>query len=507
METKQQCTVAIVGYGPVGGTLANLLARQGIDVVVIESHANVYPTPRAGGLVPESMRLLQMLDLADELVQGMNDWTFWYDVVDKDWNKILERTPEMGPPTQQWAHTYTFLQPELETAVRAMNSKFGVREYLGYKVVSTERTPGTGVDLLLDSIDSDEQIALHAEWVIGCDGSNSTIRNSVGTGEQEDLGGDQSWLLVHLRVLDDKAVLPERIFKWANPERPAAFIPGLPRNICLFEFRVLPGETHEELTNLDKVYELLSPWLTPEQVELLRVTVYTFRTRVAHQWRDGRILIAGDSAHVMPPELGEGLNSGLRDVMNLAWKLAGVVNGRFDESILDTYTVERRPHVREFTVLSHAIAQAIDAIANDPDTYRANLALDSAFSHPWPRLGPGLQQEPFPAGMVSEQPLLASGVRYDDHVGYRFSVLADAEWLAEADLASDPVLGALDVVGVAADSDSARDWLARLGHRAVVVRPDRYILGVADSADELRELFAPLAGYLQATDRAAVPTA
>jgi 3-(3-hydroxy-phenyl)propionate hydroxylase len=506
METKH-CTVAIVGYGPVGATLANLLARQGIDVAVIESHRHVYPTPRAGGLVPESMRLLQILDLADELVEGMNDWTFWYDILDKDRNLVVERTPEMGPRTQAWAHTYTFLQPELETAVRGMNAKFGVREFLGYKVVSTETDQNDGVDLVLTGVDTADEIALHAQWVIGCDGSNSTIRKSVGTGEQEDFRGDQSWLLVHLRVTDDNAELPDRIFKWANPDRAASFIPGLPQNICLFEFRVLPGETSEELTDLDKVYELISPWLKPEQVELIRVTVYTFRTRVAHQWRDGRMLIAGDAAHVMPPELGEGLNSGLRDVMNLAWKLAGVINNRYDESILDTYTAERRPHVREFTVLSHAIAQAIAAIADDPDTYRANLALDSAFSHPWPRLGPGLQQEAFPAGMISEQPLLKDGQRYDDYVGYRFSILADEDLLAEAEVPTDPLWTALDVVGVPADSDGLRGWLEKLGHRAVVVRPDRYILGVADSAAELRELVAPLRGYLLTADNAAVANA
>jgi 3-(3-hydroxy-phenyl)propionate hydroxylase len=496
----ERCTVAIVGYGPAGAALANLLLQQGIDVAVVEPHQHVYPTPRAGGLAPESMRLLQTIGLADELVTGMNtNWTFWYDIFDHDWNKVVERTPDMGPTLQGWTHMATFMQPEFERRVRAENVRLGVHEHLGVRVVDIQHDPEAGVALTLRGPDPADDRVLHADWVIGCDGANSTVRNHIGDGQQEDFGGDQQWLLVHLRVTDKDVELPDRIFKWANRERGASFIPGLPQDIALFEFRVLPGETKEELTDTAKVWELLSPWLEEGQAELLRVTVYEFHTRVAHQWRDGRLMIAGDAAHVMPPELGEGLNSGLRDVMNLAWKLGGVINGQFDESLLDTYTVERRPHVRVYTVMSHEIAQAVAAVADDPDTYRTTLALDAVFRHPWPRLGHGLHQEdaPIPAGMVSEQPVLENGARFDDHVGYRFAVLADEELLAQADVANDRLWRALDAVAVPASTASAREWLERLGHRAVVVRPDRYILGTADTVEELQQLASGVGRFLK----------
>ncbi|MEU6147485.1 bifunctional 3-(3-hydroxy-phenyl)propionate/3-hydroxycinnamic acid hydroxylase [Streptomyces sp. NPDC047081] len=485
------CTVAVVGYGPVGGALANLLARQGIDVLVIEEHPDIYPLPRAGGLVPESMRLMQIVGVADELAADMKEVTLWYDIFDKDWNLVVKREPDIGDTRQVWPNHYTFLQPLLETAVRRENGVQGVRTRTGCRVTGLDQD-ATGVSLTVADVKTGGKDTVRADWVVGCDGSRSFVRSAIGS-EQEDLGGDEAWLLVHLRLTDDSVKLPERLFQWAHPERAVTFVPNLPAGLCLFEFRVMPGDTVEELTSEAKVWELLRPWLHEGQADLVRVVVYEFHTRVANGWRDGRVMIAGDAAHVMPPDLGEGLNSGFRDAINLGWKLGGVVNGQWSESLLDTYETERRPHVYAFTVLSNALAVATSKIADDPDTYRATLALDSVFRHPHPRVGPGVHGEaPYPAGHLAEQPVLADGRRLDDVIGYRFALVGDPELIEQAVAADHDLWSSLDPAIVSGEDPQVAEWLSRLDARVVVVRPDRLLFGTAANSEDLAALATQL---------------
>src|SRR5581483_191113 len=222
-------TVAIVGYGPVGGALANLLKRQGVDVAIIEPYKSVYPLPRAGGMVPESLRLFQTLDVIDELESHMIEWTFWFDIFDKDWNLIVQRKPELGERYQAWAHNIMFYQPAFEQAVREANERLGVQAHLGFKVQKISQDED-GVDLELAERDGTPAGRLRADWVIGCDGSRSIVREAIGGG-QLDLQGDQAWLLIYLRLLNQDVKLPERIFEWANPDRLVRYVTPFPHNL------------------------------------------------------------------------------------------------------------------------------------------------------------------------------------------------------------------------------------------------------------------------------------
>jgi 3-(3-hydroxy-phenyl)propionate hydroxylase len=490
----ERASVVVVGYGPVGGAVANLLAREGVDVAIVEAFPGIYPLPRAGGMVAESLRAFQMLGLAEELVPGMLEFTFWYDIFDKDWNRVVERKPDLGPSFQGWGHNYMFFQPDFERALRAANDRLGVRAFLGERVTSI-RQGSDGVDLVLESGDGGST-GLHADWVVGCDGSRSIVRDAIGC-EQEDFGGDEPWLLVHLRVTREGVELPDRIFEWANPDRAVSYITPFPKDLKLFEFRVVPGETAEELTDHARVWELLSPWLSPGDAELVRTVVYEFHSRVAERWRNGRLLIAGDAAHEMPPTLGEGLNSGFRDAMNLAWKLAGVSNGTLRESILDSYELERRPHVRGLVELSNALARATALVSDDPDSYRTNLRLDSVWAHPRPTMNPGLHGDvDAPVGTLAEQPRLATGELLDDVLGYRLAVIGDSALLEAANVATGTVWRQWRTIVVTDEDPAVRAWLQRVGSKAVVVRPDRYIFGVADTVGDLDAVAAKLGPYL-----------
>ncbi|MEU1548302.1 bifunctional 3-(3-hydroxy-phenyl)propionate/3-hydroxycinnamic acid hydroxylase [Nocardia sp. NPDC005745] len=503
ISERRKTTVAIVGYGPVGGALANLLARQGVDVAIIEPYKDVYPFPRAGGIVPESLRLFQTLEVIDQLDSHMVEWTFWYDIFDKDWNRIIERKPDLGERYQDWAHNVMFFQPALERALREENDRLGVKAYLGFKAEEIVQDED-GVDLRIAQRDGTPAGWLRADWVIGCDGSRSIVREAIGGG-QDDLEGDQAWLLVYLRLIREDVELPERIFEWANPDRQVRYVTPFPHNLKIFEFKVLPGETQETLVDPDNVWELLSPWLKKGDAEFVRTGVYEFHSRVANRWRDRRLLIAGDAAHEMPPTLGEGLNSGFRDAMNLGWKLAGVIDGTFADRILDSYEQERKPHVRTLVEISNTINVAGAAIAADPEAFRASVSLEDNYEPPRPRLDPGLHgNEEAPVGTIADQPRLADGTLFDDAVGYRIAVVATEGLLRAAGVDEDAAWSAIGAIPFPADEHRAvRAWLERLGTQAVIVRPDRYILGVADNAEELRRLGTSLAGSLT---NAQIPT-
>src|SRR6266536_4049106 len=124
----------------------------------------------------------------------------------------------------------------------------------------------------------------------------------------------------------------------------------------------LPGETADDYRDIGRLHPLLAPWTkqTPvEALEIVRIAEYTFRARLADRWRDRRVFLLGDAAHLTPPFIGQGLGAGLRDAVNLAWKLAGVLDGTLPPHALDSYEAERKPHARAMILLAKLIGVAM----------------------------------------------------------------------------------------------------------------------------------------------------
>jgi 3-(3-hydroxy-phenyl)propionate hydroxylase len=247
------------------------------------------------------------------------------------------------------------------------------------------------------------------------------------------------------------------------------------------------------LNRPEEIWRLLETWITPEEARIERSAVYTFHSVLAAGWRNGRLLIAGDAAYQTPPFMGQGMCAGIRDASNLAWKLAEVITGAAGDQLLDSYESERSPHVRIF------IEEAVRLGRIIRDTEQAVAAGDGAsgrqqekFVTPEPPLGPGVHDSSEHAGRVAAQPRLADGSRLDDIGGYHAALLV-APGFCEV-----PANPHSDVHIVVADSPASQDYLASLGARAVLIRPDRYIYGTAGNAAELEHL---LAGYAQACGR------
>jgi len=475
--------VAIVGLGPAGATLANLLALRGLSMLVVDREADVYRLPRAIHFDGECMRVFQTIGIAQQLTPGLvvaPGMRF----VAADGKLLLDwtRPTQIGP--QGWHASYRFHQPTLETALRERLAQHpGVDVRLRHEVFAVE--PGAdAVALRIEDVSSGRLLRTSARYVVGCDGARSAVRRFMGT-ELEDLRSHERWLVVDVILNRDRPDLGDHSVQFCDPARPITYVrgPGLRRR---WELMLLPGEDPAAMCRPEVIWPLLSRWVRPAEAQLERPAAYTFHSVIATGWRSGRLLIAGDAAHQTPPFMGQGMCAGIRDASNLAWKLADVITGRADNALLDSYESERSPHVREFIETAVRLGGVIQT--TDPEAARRRdaemLARPQVFTTPQPRLGPGAHDGTERAGRIGEQPVLSDGRRIDEVAGYRHALLVDPAWrTASADNA---------VAVVPANSTAARDWLERLGAKAVLLRPDRYIAGIAHEPEELGPLLRHL---------------
>lgn len=481
--------IAIIGCGPVGAMLANLLGMQGISTVVLERAAEVYSLPRACHFDDEVMRVFQTVGLADEMVPlvhvspGMR-------FVDDSGTLLLDwtRPAEVGP--QGWNASYRFHQPELERVLRDGLARFAnVTVQLQTEVFALEQGPDA-VSVRYEDLTTGTLQCCRVRYVVGCDGARSLVRRMIGA-PMEDLGFHERWLVVDAILKRPRPDLGDYSLQFCSANRPATYVRGT-GDRRRWEITVLPGEDGVSVTNPGRVFELLAPWVSPDDVDLERAALYTFHSALAHRWRNGRLLIAGDSAHLTPPFLGQGMCAGMRDVANLAWKLARILAGQSGDDLLDTYQAERSPHVREYIELAVRLGGLINTKAMDKA-----LAGSAASGEPVrmssikPRLGAGLAPGwNGPAGSIAPQPRLGDGTRLDDHVGYRFTAVMRPDVAATLPDATRSRLADRDIVVVADDAPEHLSWLDEHDAVAVVVRPDRYVLGAASSVQQLDALAA-----------------
>ncbi|MBI2727530.1 MAG: bifunctional 3-(3-hydroxy-phenyl)propionate/3-hydroxycinnamic acid hydroxylase [Polaromonas sp.] len=491
-----QFDVAIVGYGPVGATLANLLVQQGLRVAVLEREGDVYHLARAGHLDAEVMRVLQSIDIADAFEPDTGQ-TKAMRFVNGDGKLLMEwkRGGERGP--NGWVSDYMFYQPTLEGHMRKrLAGAPGFKQFLMHDVYEIE-SGADGVTVRAEDVVSNKLVSLRARYVVGCDGARSLVRRLIGA-THEDLGFKQRWLVVNVNTHTDMGFEPVST-QICDPARPA--YAGASGQRLRWEFMVHDGESSREMLRHENIWNLIENSVRPikrDQGEIIRSAVYTFESLIAKRWRAGRLLIAGDAAHRMPPFLGQGMCAGVRDASNLAWKLAAVLQGRADEALLDTYESERAPHVTAFT--RGAIEAGKFVQMSDPTEIAARMKdmqdNPKSFAPPNPHLGPGLSEVNGNNGIGRQfvQPVV-NGQRLDDLVGHDFALVARAGFLTGA--ASPAALAGqwpgLKVVELSPDQAALLDPYAAV---AVILRPDRYVhASVADSAS-LEQALAKLGGLL-----------
>ncbi len=342
MRNVMTVPVVIVGAGPTGLTAATLLGQYGVECVVLERWESIYPRPRAVALDDEVHRILARLGLRDRF--AAISWPcHGLRLVDRDMRVLAEFRRDAAHGRHGYPQASMFDQPELEAILRANLAHYPaatIRE--GAEVTALIHEAG---GVRVDFTDANgRQDSVHAEYVLGCDGANSLVRALVG-GTIQDLKFAQRWLVVDVSTVADLGQW-EGVHQVCDPVRPATYM-RVGKTRYRWEFRLAPGETADDYRQMSRLHPLIAPWtkdIPAGELEIVRVAEYTFRAQVADRWRDRRVFLLGDAAHLTPPFIGQGMGAGLRDAMNLAWKLAGVLTGSLPEHVLDTYEVERKPH-------------------------------------------------------------------------------------------------------------------------------------------------------------------
>ena len=505
--------VAIVGAGPVGLMIANYLGQCGVNVTLVEKLDSLIDYPRAIGLDDESLRSFQSVSLADKVLPHTTPWHAMRFLTPKGrcFADIQPKTDEFG-----WSRRNAFIQPLADRVLFEGLQRFNnVKVLFSRELSSFEQSDSAVVLNLTDQNGRNER--LHARYLIGCDGGNSLVRRSLDISFEGKTAPNQ-WIVVD--IANDPLSTPH-VYLCCDPVRPYVSA-ALPHGVRRFEFMVMPGETEAELSKPENMRKLLGKVLpNPDNIELIRSRVYTHNARLAGRFRQGRVLLAGDAAHIMPVWQGQGYNSGMRDASNLAWKLSLAIKGLVADSLLDSYEQERRDHAKAMIDLSvlagHVLAppKRWQGTLRDGVSWLLNYVppvkryfLEMRFK-PMPQYTRGAlivpSEKGSPTGKMFIQPQVLSDagttVLLDEVIGENFAIIAwgcDPTWgLTTAQITQWKNLGTRfiqvlpdvqlrapsdagdDVIRVGDSSGRLREWFARGNSSIALVRPDRFVAGVA----------------------------
>lgn len=512
--------VVIIGYGPVSRMLAILLGELGHAVTVLERHPQAYPLPRAVCMDHEIHRALQAHQCIDNF-SSFGAPSPRYQWLNQDWKTLLDidwtvDSISGGP------QAYFFHQPSLETALDQRVRSFpNVNVRLEQEAQEFTQT-SDGISVKAVNAATGETVNYGGRYLIGADGANSAVRNSLGI-TWEDRGFQADWLVVDVMLNDGVELDIPPAGQHCNPERPTTFVPGgmiEGKPLRRWEIMRLPHETCAQLNSTDYVWELLSRWVTPEQATLVRHAVYTFRSLVAQQWRDGRVFLVGDAAHTMPPFMGQGMCSGIRDALNLGWRLDLVLKGTANGSLLDDYEVERKPHITEVIDASVylgeivCISEADKAAQRDQAFFNGSHTAMPAF--PYLRAGTLGSGSTGLVGTLSPHANVRKGERDDrlDRIlGSGFTLLLRDQQAYEAlSSRSFKQLQSLNaaIAVMAADwinEHAVDDYTGKLsqyfadnGLVGLIVRPDHYIFATAATDSELDKRVSELHSAINQVD-------
>jgi 2-polyprenyl-6-methoxyphenol hydroxylase-like FAD-dependent oxidoreductase len=515
--------VVIVGYGPTGMLAATKLGRAGCKVAVVERYKTLYTLPRVGIVHDDVLRMFQELGIVEKIKPA----TYFlpkYELANK--GKILLSNAVQPTAAHGWPEFISIYQPAFEAELDLLAKSLPSVDILrGCKGVAIAQDADK-VSLTIEDDDGARR-TIEGRYLIGADGGNSFVRQALGI-EFEFLGFDQDWL-----VIDAKMKRPPRaeiplLRQFCEPEQPGMTM-QMGAHHRRWSFMIFPDETIEHATKPENVWKRLDrpEGGTPDEFELIRVASYKFTSQIAPAWRDRRVFLAGDAAHLMPPFLAQGMCSGFRDAYNLAWKLELVLKGLAAPALLDTYETERAPNARATIIESARVGQNV--IERDPDKARERdvrlLAMQAelektkgqkgliAFRVPGfteglvakPSDNIGAAGDVFPQGEVRRN---GDKGRFDELAGRGFLIVArdadPAAVLSRDDLAFWNRIGGRMVRLTSqpgkdglVDADGRYSQLMdEYGCDVILKRPDYYIFGACRTVRELPELLADLRGQL-----------
>lgn len=528
MTQQKTVPVLVVGAGPVGVSIANLLGAYGVETLLIDRSPDILNYPRAVGLDDEALRTFQAVGLAEPMLRDMiqNVPMRMYSARKKCFAEILPSTREFG-----WFRRNLFSQPLGEETLRKGLVRYPcVRMELGVELVGLSQDD-EGVVAVLQGADGQRR-SIRAQYLVGSDGARSTVRELTKV-DYEGRTHPNKWAVIEC---DGDPLDAPYTALHCEPARPYVCL-RLPYGLRRWEFMMFPGEDEEQMLKPEKVLELLRTHVSdPERLNVIRARVYTHNSRVAKSFVAGRVCLAGDTAHITPPWIGQGLNAGLRDAFNLSWKLAWIVQGRIKPALLQSYHDERHAHAKAMIELADLFGSVLSmrnrfvawlrdrfflSIRNIPKI--RDYVLQMRFK-PMPRfstgivLNSGVGARDELVGRMFIQPNVevvpGEARRLDDVIGGRFALISwRCDPLAQAPAALLEMLARLECgrfVGVRARSsrdelgaaeqsrnavtvleDVENDmhfWFERRRVDWVLIRPDRFVAAVGSESDAVAQL-------------------
>jgi 3-(3-hydroxy-phenyl)propionate hydroxylase len=509
MSTEKYVPAVIIGAGPTGATAAIMLAQRGIECLVLERWADVYPLPRAVHFDDEVFRILADLGIGDRLrtisrpAPGMQ-------LVDTKLRVLAQFNRDPNAITHGYPQSNMFHQPELERLLRDRLAQLPQIELRGgVEVIGIDQlTDGPGlVRVRYRDLDTGAESVVWADAVLGSDGANSFTRGCLGIA-MEDLGFEQRWL-----VVDVDSPEPLRAYNGVQQvchyDRAATFMMVTPGRYR-WEFRLRAGEQPDDLDG-ERIVTRIRPWLGEVDVDKLTVVRrawYTFRGAVAQRWQDRRVFLLGDAAHLTPPFIGQGMCAGIRDAANLSWKLALVLTGRADDRLLATYEPERSPYARRVILLAMQIGRVISGgSARTAGLRRAAMRAvsrlpgieDKVLNIAWPAFptGPLVAPQDRAAGRLCPQPRIGTAhgeIRLDEALGEGFAIITrDRKGVTTHDREAGEFFDAINArvirlgdpaEGGVVDLDGTlTEMFNKAGAHAVLLRPDRVVAASAGRVD------------------------
>ena len=474
----------IVGFGPVGALLSLFLSKQNLKVAIIDKNKEIYPLPRAIHFDEEIMRIFQMIGLSEKISSIARIGTKGMHFVDDNNNLLMVRKGSERVGDQGWQKSWYFHQPELEKVLRKeVKSSKLVKCYLGFQAKSIKQDD-CEVQLTCVENNNKKELCLKSRFLIGCDGANSIVGSYIG-GETIDYGLKEKYLVVDLKVDNRfKKVndLPDYTVQHCSLKRPATrcYISKKRRR---WEIKVLPSDKENEIKKEKNIWKFLNKWIDKRCGYIERAEIYTFKSTIKKNWFKGRVFLAGDSAHLSPPFLGQGMCAGVRDVASLSWRLHCYLKQGFPKSILKSYQTERLPHVKKFIQLATECGRIMsDPKINLKTNKKGNTKL---FDFPRPRLEHGFFKRSELSGTLLPQ-FIEKNVKTDERLKYNFILLSRVPGQQKLSHNLKRFVKTIKASG------EIRNWMENNGQLAVLIRPDKYIFSGAKNEIEVSDLLEHL---------------
>ena len=466
--------VVIIGLGPTGGTLANLLAMNNLSILVLEKEAGLYNLPRAVHFDDEVMRVFNTIGITNSLTKKLiiNKGTKFIN----EKGKILLDWPRPKVITENgWYPSYRFHQPDLERNLRHRLKRYEkVLISQNSEVYKTINYKNHSIIQYKD-IKTNQIFSVKSKYVIGCDGANSFLRKQMKS-EMEHLGFEQRWAVIDLILKTKKTNLPDRTIQYCNSKRPATYCRNVGKR-RRWEIALKEEESVEQFFDCKKLWKFLSQWVSQDEAIIERKTVYTFQSAIANKWRRGRQLLVGDAAHLTPPFMGQGMCAGIRDASNLAWKISICCKKVHNERLLDTYQSERSSNVKDYINTAMKMGELLNSIGGSKVSDTVYIEKDGTIkmNSIKPELGKGLGNlHDKNRGKIFPSIKINFNKEFDDLFSC-YPILITNKKVKEKSLKI-RTYSSIDIPEI-------EIILKKFNSNSLIIRPDRFVLASTDKSD------------------------